>query len=223
MVIEPLVQGAGGMRMCRTSFMARLQELLRTHGVLAIYDEVMVGLGRTGDWFASTKAGTEPDLICLAKALTGGFLPMAATACSDAVFRAFFSDDPRKAFYHGHSYTANPLGCAAALTSLGLLKEGEARFRGMEAWHRRGLAGLQGHPMLSNFRTCGTIAALDLTAGEPGYLNQMGALFCRRLLERGILLRPLGNVLYLMPPYCIDQDELDRVYAQIGEVAESLL
>ena len=122
MILEPLVQGAGGMRMCRPHFLGAVQALLRQCDVLAIYDEVLTGFGRTGVLFACEKAATQPDIICLAKGLTGGFLPMAATVCSERIFAAFYNDDPAKAFYHGHSYTANPLGCAAALASLDLAR-----------------------------------------------------------------------------------------------------
>ena len=144
MILEPLVQGAGGMRMCRPHFLVAVQALLRQCDVLAIYDEVLTGFGRTGALFACEKAATQPDIICLAKGLTGGFLPMAATVCSQRVFSAFYHDDPAKAFYHGHSYTANPLGCAAALASLDLLA-GE-HFRRLADWQREEVVRLREPP-----------------------------------------------------------------------------
>lgn len=223
MILEPLVQGAGGMRMCRPHFLRQMETLLRRYDVLVIYDEVLTGFGRTGEWFACTKASTAPDIVCLAKGITGGFMPLAATACSAEIYAAFYSDDPHKALYHGHSYSANPLGCAAALASLDLLEQDEDRFRRLEAWHREELAALGGHPRLQRLRVCGTIAALDVVvaAGE-GYLHSVGPVLKERFLERGFLLRPLGNVIYVIPPYCIERQQLRSIYDCIGEVVEEL-
>ena len=223
MILEPLVQGAGGMRMCRPQFLRQLETLLRRYGVLVIYDEVLTGFGRTGEWFACTKAGTAPDIVCLAKGITGGFMPLAATACSAEIYDAFYSDDPHKALYHGHSYSANPLGCAAALASLDLLEQDEERFRRLEGWHRQELAGLGGHPRLQRLRVCGTIAALDVVVADGGgYLHSVGPVLKERFLERGFLLRPLGNVIYVIPPYCIERQQLRSIYDCIGEVVEEL-
>lgn len=223
MILEPLVQGAAGMRMCRAGFLRRLEDVLRRYGILVIYDEVMVGFGRTGAWFACGKAGTRPDLICLAKGLTGGFTPLAATVCTERIYDAFYSEDPRKTLYHGHSYTANPLGCAAALASMDLLEKTEERFYRMEDWHGQGLAKLAENPRLHRLRVCGSIAAMDVVVeDEEGYLNQVGALLRERFLERGFLLRPLGNVIYILPPYCMERDQLDAVYDSIREVVASL-
>ena len=223
MILEPLVQGAGGMRMCRREFLVELEKMLRQRDVLMIYDEVMVGFGRTGAWFACSKAGTAPDLICLSKGLTGGFMPLAVTACTEQVYRAFYSDDPHKALYHGHSYTANPLGCAAALASMDLLEQTADRFRRIEAWHRQGLATLEENPRLRRLRVCGTIAAMDVVVGgEEGYLHEVGPLLKELFLKKGFVLRPLGNVLYILPPYCIERDQLSAAYACIQEVVASL-
>lgn len=219
LIIEPLVQGAGGMRMCRPQFLRQVEGLLRCHGVLMIYDEVMVGFGRTGELFACQRAGTHPDLLCLAKGLTGGFLPLAATVCAEEVYRHFHSDDPHHTLYHGHSYTANPLGCAAALASLDLLEEG--RFRRMEQWHREELERLAAQPRLRRPRCCGTIAAVEV-GEEGGYLQELGPLLRQRFLERGFLLRPLGKVIYLLPPYCVEREQVAAIYACIGEVVASL-
>ena len=223
MILEPLVQGAAGMRMCRGPYLRKLEKLLQGHGILTIGDEVMVGFGRTGEWFACDKAGTSPDIVCLAKGLTGGFLPLAATVCTDEIYRAFYSEDPRLALYHGHSYTANPLGCAAALESLQLLAETEQRFRRMENWHLQGMRVLKGNPRLHNFRVCGTIAAMDVAIdGEEGYLHHVAPLLRERFLKKGFLLRPIGNVIYILPPYCIERKQLDAVYRCIHEVVEEL-
>jgi adenosylmethionine---8-amino-7-oxononanoate aminotransferase len=222
-LIEPLVQGAGGMRMCRPTFLQRLRQIATEFDTLLIFDEVMTGFGRTGDWFACIKANVQPDIICLSKGITGGFLPLAVTVCTEAIYQAFYSDDPLKTLYHGHSYTANPLGCAAGLASLKLMAEHELLFQGMEAKHRQHLAALENHPKLENLRVTGTIAAMDVvTESETSYLNQVGPQIRQQALERGVLLRPLGNVLYLMPPYCITDEELALAYQTIAAILETL-
>lgn len=226
-LIEPLVQGAGGMRIGRSSFLQQLRQLTTECNTLLMFDEVMTGFGRTGDWFACTKARVQPDIVCLSKGITGGFLPLAVTVCTEAIYNAFYSDDPTKTLYHGHSYTANPLGCAAALASWELMHQNESAFKGMEALHLQHLEALQNHPKLENklekLRVMGTIAAMDIvTPEQSGYLNQIGAEVKKQAIERGLLLRPLGNVLYLMPPYCITEDELAYVYQQIALILDSL-
>ena len=221
MILEPLVQGAGGMRMCRPHFLAAVQALLRQCDVLAIYDEVLTGFGRTGALFACEKAATQPDIICLAKGLTGGFLPLAATVCSQRVFSAFYHDDPTKAFYHGHSYTANPLGCAAALASLDLLAG--KRFRRLADWQREEVVRLRGHQRLKRVRICGTIVAADVVVeGEEGYLHEVGPLLREQFLARGFLLRPLGNSVYVLPPYCIERSQLASIYDCFCELIDAL-
>jgi adenosylmethionine-8-amino-7-oxononanoate aminotransferase len=221
MVLEPLVQGAGGMRMCRPQFLVALQALLREHDVLMIYDEVLTGFGRTGELFACEKTATQPDIICLAKGLTGGFLPLAATVCNGRVFDAFYHDDPSKAFYHGHSYTANPLGCAAALASLDLLVV--EKYRSLADWQREQVVRLHQHERLCRVRSCGTIVAVDvLVDGDEGYLHQVGTLLRERFLARGFLLRPLGNTVYILPPYCIDRAQLSSVYDVLFELLDEL-
>lgn len=221
-LIEPLVQGAGGIRICREEFLQKLEKIARKYDLLLIYDEVMTGFGRTGDWFASRKSNTKPDIICLSKGISGGFLPLAVTVCSDKIYSAFYSDDPTKTFYHGHSYTANPIGCAAALASMELLEETASSFKAMESKHKTNLAKLHDHPQLQNLRVCGTIAAMDIVSKENhGYLNAIGPELKKRFLAKGFLLRPLGNVVYLMPPYCISSEQIDQIYACISEVLDS--
>lgn len=221
-IIEPLVQGAYGMRMGRSHFLQQLQQLAHAHNTLLIFDEVMTGFGRTGDWFACIKANVQPDITCLSKGITGGFLPLAATVCSEAIYNAFYSDDPLQTLYHGHSYAANPLGCAAGLASLELMVEHEFAFQQMERKHREHLATLAAHPRLTNMRVMGTIAAMDLVTDQPGYLNQLAIDIRKRAIAQGLLLRPLGNVLYLMPPYCITDDELAFVYRGIRTILDDL-
>lgn len=224
MIIEPLVQGAGGMRMCRPDFLVEVQNRLTAYGILMIYDEVMTGFGRTGDFFACTKAGTSPDIICLSKGITGGFMPLGATVCNNEVFDAFFHEDPIKTFYHGHSYTANPLGCAAGLASLDLLEAAPLKFKGMAEWHENGVTMLSTHPRINRPRICGTICAVDVEiTGDPGYLSTIGPFLKRRFPEKGVLLRPLGNVIYILPPFCITRGQLNAVYQSIGEVVDELV
>lgn len=216
-VIEPLVQGVSGMRICRIEFIQKLEKLIRQHNLLLIYDEVMTGFGRTGDWFACRKSKTCPDIICLAKGLTGGFLPLAVTICSEEIYQSFYSDDRLKTLFHGHSYTANPLGCAAAIASIELLKENESQFKMMENRHLLHMQELSSHPKIKNLRSCGTIVAMDILTDESTSFNH-GMKLRLNLEEEGILVRPLGSVLYLMPPYCITDQQLEKVYSSISKV-----
>jgi adenosylmethionine---8-amino-7-oxononanoate aminotransferase len=222
-LMEPLVQGSGGMRMCRPEFLQGLRALCDRYNVLLIFDEVMTGFGRTGDWFASDRAAISPDIICLSKGITGGFLPFAVTVCTEQIYDAFYSDDPLKTLYHGHSYTANPLGCAAAIASLDLMLENQPRFAGMEALHYQYATTLREHPRVAHFRVTGTIMAFDVvTPNQPGYFNAVGMKIRQRSIELGFLLRPLGNVVYLMPPYCITESELAAAYGAIGQILDEL-
>lgn len=220
-MIEPLVQGAGGMRMCREDFLQKLHWVNRQFDTLLIFDEVMTGFGRTGDWFASRRAQVEPDLIALAKGLTGGFLPLSVTVASDEIFEAFNSSDPMKTFWHGHSYTANPIGCAAGLASMELMHENEPVFTKMEKWHQDELHKLRDHPKLKKHRVKGTIAAVDIdNENEDGYLNPVANRIKEQCVDKGLLLRPLGNVLYLMPPYCTTREQLSEMYQGIIELLD---
>ncbi|MEY2977356.1 MAG: adenosylmethionine--8-amino-7-oxononanoate transaminase [Prochlorotrichaceae cyanobacterium] len=221
-ILEPLVQGAGGMRMCRPQFVQQVVERCQARGTIVIFDEIMTGFGRTGDWFACLKAQVEPDIICLSKGLTGGFLPLSVTLCSDRIYQAFYSDDPAKTLYHGHSFTANPLGCAAALAGWELMYQAEPRFRSLEAIHHSHLISFQDHPLVDNYRVTGTIAALELKSEQAGYLNSISALIRERSIAKGVLLRPLGSVVYLLPPYCITDEELSWVYRVIHELLEQI-
>jgi len=218
-IVEPLIQGAAGMRLYRPQFLKALVDLVRSFGVLVIFDEVMTGFGRTGQPFACQTAQVFPDLICLSKGLTGGTLPMAITMASDQVYAGFLGDqsaalDPT--FYHGHSFTANPLGCAAALASLKLFKQNQV-YPVMEPWHREGLTMLQDSPRLSHFRVLGTMAAMDWARVEGAKYNTVAELKTA-FFERGIMLRPLDQALYILPPYCITKEEVLRIYQNIVEV-----
>jgi adenosylmethionine-8-amino-7-oxononanoate aminotransferase len=219
-IIEPLIQGASGMRMCRPQFLQGLAERARAADTLLIFDEVMTGFGRTGDYFACRRAGVTPDLVCLSKGLTGGFLAMSMTVASDRIFDAFLGTDLTTAFLHGHSFTANPLGCAAGLASLDLLQAPacQARIKEIAALHAARLAQTAQSPRVAQARQCGTIAAFDLVGGGTGYGAEIGPKIKAEFLKRGLLLRPLGNVLYILAPYCITDTELTRAWDAIDEV-----
>jgi len=222
-IIEPLVQGTAGMRMCTPRFLKSLERLVRERDNLLIYDEVMTGFGRTGDWFASTRSGTEPDIICLSKGITGGFLPLSVTVCSSRIYDAFNSSDPMHTLWHGHSYTANPLGCAAALASFKLLEQDENAFLKLEEIHLREVAKLAETVEIERPRVTGTVAAFTLpVSGEGGYLNQVADRIKAVCTDYGLLLRPLGNEVYLMPPFCITEEELSDVYRQLAKLLTDL-
>ena len=219
-IVEPLLQGAGGMRMWSEATLRSLREWTAEHGVLLIADEVLTGFGRTGPLFACEKAGIVPDIICLSKGLTGGFLPLGATAAREEIFEAFLSTDRRFTLFHGHSFTANPIACAAAQASLALLNDGSAARRAaIERAHRSHLATIAAHPCVTAPRVLGTVAAFNL--GSAGYLDPVGTDLSRFALERGVLLRPLGDVVYVLPPYCTTDAQLDQIYGVIAEFLDA--
>jgi adenosylmethionine-8-amino-7-oxononanoate aminotransferase len=211
-MVEPLLLGAGGMRMWDAATLQAIRARTAAARVLLIADEVLTGFGRTGPTFACEGAAVAPDIVCLSKGLTGGFLPLGATVAREEIFAAFSSPDPRRTLFHGHSYTANPIACAAALASIALLDEASTRARqAIEATHRVRLARFAAHPRVRKPRVLGTVAALDLD-GTPDYLHATGRSLGHYALERGVLLRPLGNVVYLLPPYCATADDLGCAY-----------
>jgi adenosylmethionine-8-amino-7-oxononanoate aminotransferase len=222
MIVEPLLLASGGMRMWPEEVLRGIRERTRAAGVLLVADEVATGFGRTGPLFACDRASVAPDMICLSKGVTGGFLPLGVTAVREEIFEAFRSDDRRRTFFHGHSYTANPIACAAARASLRLLLDPEcARRRAeIEDAHRAGLARISHHPMVKRTRVLGTVAAFDLDAGA-GYLSPIGSELAAFARREGVLLRPLGSVAYLMPPYCVTPAEVDNVYRVVGRFLES--
>jgi adenosylmethionine-8-amino-7-oxononanoate aminotransferase len=225
LIIEPLVQGASGMHMCRPEFLRELEVILRSYGILIIYDEVLTGFGRIGtELFACQKAETTPDIICLAKGLTGGFLPLAATLCCEEIYNSFLGEDFSKALAHGHSFTANPLGCAAALASLTLLTSDETQksIKMIEQTHKTILAELQEDSLpIEKLRFCGTIAAFDLRF-STNYGSNMSVQLRKRFSDRGLLIRPLGSVIYLLPPYCVNKQELKCAYEGIAQELQGI-
>jgi len=214
MIVEPLIQGASGMITHSVEFLRRCCDLCAAHDVLFIADEVFTGFGRTGRMFACEHAGIIPDLMCLSKGLTGGFLPLAATICRDEIYRAFYSSDRTRAFFHGHSYSGNPVGCAAAVANLKIFESEPVfqRIAAIESIHRERLAGFRGHPAVVDVRMLGTIAALELRAPDAGYLSNIRERLYPFFLEQGILLRPLGNVIYTVPPYVVAPGDLHYIY-----------
>lgn len=232
-IAEPLLQGAGGMIVHPPEFLRGIRRLCDQHGVLLIADEVLTGFGRTGAMFACQQAGLAPDIICLSKGLTGGFLPLAATVTTEDIYQAFYSPDRRKTLFHGHSYTANPLGCAAALASLDLLEQPHTwdRIRRITRQHaerlRRLTAGPKTAAKIADARQLGTVAAIELAGppgsaiaaeiAEEGYLSALGLKLQRFYLDRGVLLRPLGPIVYVLPPYAITPEDLETVWDVITE------
>jgi adenosylmethionine-8-amino-7-oxononanoate aminotransferase len=198
-------------------------ERVQAAGALLIADEVFTGFGRTGDLFACRRAGIQPDLMALSKGLTGGFLPMGATMASERLYQGFISERPEATFFHGHSFTANPLGCAAALASLDLLQANPERFQQFEVRHTPLLEDLSRHPLVRRPRCVGTMAAWDVDAGEASYLNPVGKQIQRHCLQQGVYLRPLGNVVYLLPPLGINEDQLDRCYSVVKQAMDTLM
>jgi adenosylmethionine---8-amino-7-oxononanoate aminotransferase len=221
-IVEPLLLGAGGMRLWEAATLRAIRERTASAGVLLIADEVLTGFGRTGPHFACARADVVPDIICLSKGLTGGFLPLGATVTREEVFAEFLSPDRRRTFFHGHSYTANPLACAAALASLSLLDEASAQARAaIERAHETGLARLAAHPRVRRCRGLGTVAAFEIDhSAEPAYLSTVGQELAAHALHAGVLLRPLGNVVYLLPPYCSTADDLRHAYDVIEQFLE---
>ncbi len=222
-LIEPMLQGAGGMIMRSREFLMGVRRLCDHYGALLIADEVLTGFGRTGKMFACEHGPVNPDIICLSKALTGGYMPLGVTAATEEIYSAFLSEDRRRTFFHGHSYTANPLACAVALASLDLLVENEslARVARLEALFRSRLELLRTWPHVKDVRILGDVAAVELKTGSGGYLDRVGPNLAAAFLERGLLLRPLGNVVYFMPPYAITDEEahwaLDLMEAVLGQ------
>jgi len=217
-VFEPLVLGAGGMLMYSPDVLDQLMALCKKYGALCIADEVMTGFGRTGKLFATLHCQETPDIIALSKGLTGGMLPMALTTCTEAIYQAFYADDKMKALYHGHSFTGNPLGCAVALASLDLLLSAETQGNIERVVKRQSdfLSKIKNHPQVQNARQTGTILAIEFkTDTQSGYFNNLRDRLYRFFLQCGLILRPLGNVVYVLPPYCITDSQLDQVYTAL--------
>ncbi|NNM94591.1 MAG: adenosylmethionine--8-amino-7-oxononanoate transaminase [Bacteroidia bacterium] len=225
-IYEPLVQGAGGMVMYEPAILNRMIGECKKNNCITIADEVMTGFGRTGKFIASDYLKAKADIICLSKGITGGFMPLGVTACTANIYNAYMSADKSKTFYHGHSYTANPLACAAANASLTLLesKHTQERILAISVFFERMKKQFQGHPALMDCRSLGTIMALEIRTKEStSYLNPLSEKTAAFFLRRGILVRPLGNVLYFIPPYCITEAELKHIAAVTKELLDEMV
>ncbi|MDR2235885.1 MAG: adenosylmethionine--8-amino-7-oxononanoate transaminase [Chryseobacterium sp.] len=224
-IYEPLVQGAAGMLMYEAEDLNELMKYCRELQILMIQDEVFTGFGRTGKLFAANHLSEAPDIMCFSKGLTGGTMPMGITTCSQDIFDAFLSDDQYKTLFHGHSFTASPLACTAALASMELLLSDSTQTAIMRICkqHSEFAAVLAGHPNIEKVRQTGTILAFEFkTEKNTSYFNETGKVLYKEFLKRGIIMRPLGNIMYLVPPYCIAPEELDEVYRNIVEVVDQV-
>jgi adenosylmethionine-8-amino-7-oxononanoate aminotransferase len=224
-IVEPMLQGAGGMIVWPSEFLAGVRRLCDRFGTLLIADEVLTGFCRTGRMFACEHASVAPDIMCLSKALTGGYLALGATIATNEIYEAFLSEDRTRTFFHGHSFTANPLACAVAIASLQLLADTGAleRVAALERQLRAGLEPLRSLPVVGDVRVIGGVGIVELVgdqndAQRGGYLDAIGPRLSAAFIDRGLLLRPLGNVLYFMPPYVITEAETAWALEQVAEV-----
>ena len=219
-IFEPLVLGAGGMQMYQAAYLDQLLGICLHNDVLTIADEVMTGFGRTGTYFACEQLTNNPDIFCLSKGLTGGTMPLGVTTCNQKIFDAFLSDDKLKTLYHGHSFTANPIACVASLASLDILLSPETllNIKRIEKQHQLFFEEIKNHPKLKSIRQTGTIIALEWQTGsDTSYLNGLRDQLYHYFLAKGIILRPLGNIIYILPPYVISTADLTYIYQSIKQ------
>jgi len=224
LILEPLIQGSAGMRIYSISFLEKLTTIAKKYGTLVIYDEIMTAFGRTGKLFAFEHTQVQPDIICLSKGLTGGVLPLGLTVTTQSIFDAFLSEERVKAFLHGHSFTGNPLACAAACASLDLFEK-EETWAEIDAIGKRNAAFIETiklYPQVKNVRGIGTILAIELNDSESGYFSQIKEIAYHYFLENGLLLRPLGNVIFINPPYCLTEDEQQYIFDVITRFLKEL-
>ncbi len=220
-IYEPLVQGAAAMKMHDAEGLEKILTLLKSHRVLLVADEVMTGFGKTGKHFASEYLETQPDIMCLSKALTAGLIPMGLTTCTEEVYMAFYSDEVAKGLFHGHTYTANPLACTAALAALELLQTDEIQqnIQNMIQWHSAFDMEMKTHPKVTNTRQLGVIYALDLNVQMERYGNLRNRLF-KHFMDQGVFLRPLGNTIYILAPYVTTKEQMNKIYDAIRSALE---
>lgn len=217
LILEPLVLGADGMKMYAPETLKAMYDLCAQHGTLFIADEVMTGFGRTGTKFACEQAGFAPDIMCLSKGLTGGFMAMGATLCHKKIYNAFYQKDRAKTFFHSSSFTGNPLACAAALANLKIWEEEDVleRLEAINHAHHAAKDSFESRDDIADVRIQGTIMAIDITVPDGGYLSNVGPVLYDFYLSEGVLLRPLGNTVYILPPYCITNEDLEKIYDTI--------
>lgn len=222
-IFEPLIQGSAGMLLYESNYLDKLIEVANNYEVICIADEVMTGFGRTGKLLASDYLTNKPAIFCLSKGITGGFMPLGITSCTAVIYEAFLSTDKYKTFFHGHSYTGNPLACAAANASIELLQKSTHLINQLVDNQSIYFDKLKQHHKIENVRQLGTIVAFDVkTDNSANYFNDIRDFLYRNFIERGVLLRPLGNTVYVMPPYVITNEQLSKVYAVIFEVLDSI-
>ncbi|MDT0677764.1 adenosylmethionine--8-amino-7-oxononanoate transaminase [Autumnicola musiva] len=220
-IYEPLVQGAAAMKMHDAEGLERILQICKENEIICVADEVMTGFGKTGKYFASDYLETKPDVICMSKALTAGLLPMGLTSCTQQIYDAFYSDDIAKGLFHGHTYSANPLACAAALAGVELLlsEEIQENIKRVTKSHQDFHNRIKDHPKVINTRQLGIIYAFDLNVEMERYGNIRNQLF-KHFMDRGIFLRPLGNTIYILAPFIIKDEELKKVYKSIEATLE---
>lgn len=221
-IFEPLVQGAAGMVMYEADYLDAMIAVCQQNQVFCIADEVMTGFGKTGKTFASEYLTNKPDMMCLSKALTGGTIPMAVTTFSQQIFDGFLDDDVNKALFHGHTFTGNPTGCAAALSAISILETSEIQtsIQEINKLHLAFQQKIQRHPKVKTSRVLGVIFALEIKSGkQESYYGTMRNRLYNFFIENGVILRPVGNIVYILPPYIIEKQQLDRIY----EVVEQAL
>lgn len=217
-IFEPLVQGAGGMLMHDANALSQIISLCQENGVICIADEVMTGFGRTGKMFACEYLSVQPDIVCISKGITGGFMAIGITAVSQKIYDAFYSDNAKHTFLHGHSYTGNALACALGVANLELFEQEKTMEQVARVSNTLGsfVADFENHPGVRNVRHLGAILAIELeTEGASSYFNTKGKEAYKHFLTKGIILRPLGNVLVIIPPYCIKDSELNYIHEEI--------
>ncbi|WP_394758322.1 adenosylmethionine--8-amino-7-oxononanoate transaminase [Flavobacterium sp.] len=222
-IFEPLVQGAAGMVMYEGSELDKLIKICKENQVFTIADEVMTGFGKTGKTFACNHLEEKPDMMCLSKALTGGAIPMAITTFTQEIFDGFYDDDVNKALFHGHTFTANPTGCAAALASIQLLKSDEMQenIERVNKQHLQFQQNIKQHAKVKTTRVLGVIFALEIkTDNQESYYGNLRNKLYNFFIENGIILRPVGNIVYILPPYVITNEQLQKVYRTIENALE---
>lgn len=223
-IFEPLVQGTAGMIMYDAEALNEMLRICRDNNILTIADEVMTGFGRTGKFFATDYINEKPDIICMSKGITGGTMAFGVTSCTNEIYDEFLSEDKTKTLFHGHSYTANPVACAASLASLDLLEKDETwkNISRINAQHLQFKAGIEKFKAIKDCRVLGTIIAVELQTKEgTSYLNSLRDSLYRFFIDEKIILRPLGNIIYILPPYCISNEDLERVYSVISKAVST--
>lgn len=224
-IFEPLVQGAAGMVMYEPEALDKLISICKANGIYTIADEVMTGFGKTGKIFACDYLTTQPDMMCLSKALTGGTIPMAITTFTQELYDGFYDDDVNKALFHGHTFTANPTGCAAALASMDLLLQPQMQenIKSINEQHLAFKAKIEKHPRVKTARVQGVIFALEINRDSEEYYGNFRNKLYNFFIENGVIMRPVGNIIYILPPYIITPDLLAKIYEIIEQAIEKIM